>query len=77
MIRLKGINLAGRDGLNSQLLFTTLHSYPELRPPRLYCTITRVLPYHPAPTKSNFTSAIAKDDIGTPTLLSLQRAHVR
>lgn len=70
--KLEGINFAGRYGLNSQLLFTTLHSYPKLRPPYLYCMqvqypeILHIIQHHSIAQKSNCTSAVAKDDIGIP-----------
>lgn len=70
--KLEGINVAGRYSLKSQLLFTTLHSYPDLRPPYLSCMQVQypeflyIIQPHSTAQKSNCTSAIAKDDIGTP-----------
>lgn len=69
---LEGTNLAGRYGLNSQLLFTTLHSYPELRPPYLYCMqvqypeLLHIIQPHSVAQKSNCTWAITKDNTGIP-----------
>lgn len=71
--KLEGINLAGRYGLKSQFLFTTLHSYPDLRPPYLSCMqvqypeFLHIIQPHSTAQKSNCILAIPKGDTGTPT----------
>lgn len=68
MIRLTGISLAGRYGLNNQLYHASqlprvkaAHSYcMQVQKPEFFHTIQ---PTSIALTKSNFTSAIEKDDI--------------